>query len=313
MLSSKGQWLPRSDEIEKLISPLQQRSSILRLVSEHNKQLRILQGHLGPVCVAFGLEHAAAVVESLCQAEEQLCGKHSSFVKLLTEELQRRFPEESRSEVLVEGWFYWPLGAGGLFAENTILRAICLQRALQEVMLQSGQAIPPFPKRAEPKHWDEFISEFQRFDSTRDFRKHCNQTLDKTLYPFDADDCFRHWHLLQGWSEDVQRALDTMSEYPQQEAAPVVMDEPLQDLIKQFVKRTKSFTNFGGHEADGLGNYVQNLVAKYGTELQRVFGTLGLIPADLVPHALLRRIRSEKFSNEVNNEVEEPSTKRLHT
>eukprot|EP00658_Telonema_sp_P-2_P055038 TRINITY_DN43770_c0_g1_i1.p2 TRINITY_DN43770_c0_g1~~TRINITY_DN43770_c0_g1_i1.p2 ORF type:complete len:161 (+),score=37.55 TRINITY_DN43770_c0_g1_i1:123-605(+) len=146
-----------------------------------------------------------------------------------------------------------------------------------------------------------FVEELRDAEKASKRPKTVDTIVDTTKeVEFDVEKCTRYKDTLVGALRGIQDELQRcFQEFPIDEAPPVVVDKPLKKLIDGFVQRTESFENFGGHETGGLSQFVQNLVAKFGAELQDKFGTLGMIPADLVPHSLLARVREETRSKEV--------------
>merc|ERR1719492_181112 len=53
--------------------------------------------------------------------------------------------------------------------------------------------------------------------------------------------------------------------------------------------------------ADKLGPYFSEVMRAHGKELMDAFGSFGIIPADLVPHALIRQICHD-FSGDKNDD-----------
>lgn len=337
-----GGWKIQEKHVGRLLEPLQlQGTSVFALLNQYNSQLRTIRSELGPVCRALGADHARAVIATMKQAEQHLCGGetndwedvessllHSSgmadppFVAFLARELSQRFPVEcSDANVLQPGWFFWPVAAGGLYAEHASLRAESVARALKNS--RDPAARLEDTRRAPPRKWAQWIEWQNKFPhlSTSQLRAKVSSAvvsrppgtlgtsdIEEESCPFatvdEFNECDSYSDYLRSWARDVTRALEGLASKDGvcKEAPPVVEDKQLRQLIAAFTARTEEFGDFGGHTTAGLGAYMKCLVARYGNDLQSTFGTLGLIPADLAPHSLLETIRSERRSKELPDE-----------
>ncbi|PPQ90279.1 hypothetical protein CVT25_013104 [Psilocybe cyanescens] len=296
-------------EIDKNIVEMRRQlastKSVFGWVNTYNKYISYILRNLGGVPAnCFGKAHIDGVIGTLSRIQRELFDDGSgSAVGYLRKTIQGRFGITN----LPEGYFYFPIGSGGLELRNTVLELLSLQRH-GKPLVSYGQE-EDSDGEAHHRNSDDDDSA----DSVEVFIEHKAMADQKFKKRIEHDQKL-YSHLKNVWDKDRDNrrgkrgssgSQDFMSfeEYASlRESWLTNWGESYRDMLQspkrcfvELVPKVKEALTQSTRSWGDMDWYEQWVVSMYGDEVVKRFGGLDAVDPNLIPVGMVQLFRSSRI------------------
>ncbi|KAI4131894.1 MAG: hypothetical protein LQ341_006325 [Variospora aurantia] len=303
-LDTTGSWVINDAEVTHHISELRRQlqacNSVLATVQAWNVYAsRFLANNFGQPQRCLGQRHIDMVIATFSDIQRRLFSDTFGAGSLL-EYLKRIIEERFHVTGLPDGFFYFPLGLGGLDVRNPLI-PLLLVREVQDTAAQRERMIGEAEKQKDPKEWiqEAFEREEEEYerckkrydDGEAGLKDHDNKLKklddDEEEQPFMSFEEFTRYR--EETSTFLLHAYLRLREEPSQKDVTLTTD--VQAALKQLPRQAKE--GIHGNEA-AMGGYWKWVAQLYAGDVLARFGGLSMGEKKLLPLGLVTMLRGEK-------------------
>jgi len=294
--------------------------SVLQLINFYNAHGRRIMWLLETPSPTMGRSHLDLVVKVLSDLHfNPLPDSDKNIAEIVKDVLEKNFPVESKKinddNALVDGWMYLPIRAGGLSLENYAVKVKQIEKGFEEV-----DQFRYYELERMPKNYLEYLQTVWRIhnDMEEEFGHNILdlppnwRKVDIPVYGrrmrniveytdgylntenfmiqferpkwrgnFDYNICTAFSNSWNNYTTLNHSYFRRWMEITKEKA--VHQDNELAKMISEFcASADRSSLN--------IGPYFTEIIRLYGPLLKETFGGFGIIPADLVPYALVKQV-----------------------
>lgn len=290
-MEKNGQFVVDQEEIDTHTAELKRQlaacKSVFSWVQAWNKYYAsFLPRNFGKPALSFGVRHVDLMIDSLEKVQHEIFPEHGSATAYIKSILAKDF--EVDPESLPDGWFYWPIGMGGLGIINPMVNLYAIRRELKK----KDQDVDKRIENVFESERVEYDRKKKSWEDGADSRRHNRIPAGAESGKFMTFEEFTKYRerTSHTWASLYSEFLrDNFSRTPVQTPA---IEKALASISYRNQGRNKEMKqNFAV-----MSEYWKWTVALYAPEMESKFGGLEVVTPGILPVGMVEAFRGLKIS-----------------